>query len=165
MKRLIVLRGNSGSGKTAVARALQKRFGRNTMLISQDAVRRDMLFARDGADTPALPLLMELLRYGSRHSEVTILEGILRADWYAPLFVAARETFGENIFAYYWDIPFAETLRRHATKPNRDEFGEAELRDWWLEKDYAPALRETILGEDVSLEAAVERIYQDVGAS
>ena len=121
MKRLIVLRGNSGSGKTAVARALQKRFGRNTMLISQDAVRRDMLFARDGADTPALPLLMELLRYGSRHSEVTILEGILRADWYAPLFAAARETFGENIFAYYWDIPLRRpcaATRRSPTATN-----------------------------------------------
>lgn len=43
MPKLIVLRGNSGSGKTAVAKELQKRFGRNTMLISQDAVRRDML--------------------------------------------------------------------------------------------------------------------------
>lgn len=43
MPKLIVLRGNSGSGKTAVAKELQKRFGRNTMLISQDVVRRDML--------------------------------------------------------------------------------------------------------------------------
>ena len=43
MPKLIVLRGNSGSGKTTVAKELQKRFGRNTMLISQDVVRRDML--------------------------------------------------------------------------------------------------------------------------
>lgn len=43
MPKLIILRGNSGSGKTTVAKELQKRFGRNTMLISQDAVRRDML--------------------------------------------------------------------------------------------------------------------------
>lgn len=43
MPKLIILRGNSGSGKTTVAKELQKRFGRNTMMISQDAVRRDML--------------------------------------------------------------------------------------------------------------------------
>lgn len=43
MPKLIILRGNSGSGKTTVAKELQKRFGRNTMLISQDVVRRDML--------------------------------------------------------------------------------------------------------------------------
>ena len=43
MPKLIILRGNSGSRKTTVAKELQKRFGRNTMLISQDVVRRDML--------------------------------------------------------------------------------------------------------------------------
>lgn len=43
MPKLIILRGNSGSGKTTVAKELQKRFDRNTMLISQDVVRRDML--------------------------------------------------------------------------------------------------------------------------
>lgn len=51
MARLIILRGNSGSGKTTVAKALQKRFGRNTMLISQDVVRRDMLHVKDGPDS------------------------------------------------------------------------------------------------------------------
>ena len=29
MKNIIILRGNSGSGKTTVARALQKKFGYN----------------------------------------------------------------------------------------------------------------------------------------
>ena len=48
MKKLIILRGNSGSGKTTIAKELQKRFGRNTMLISQDMVRRDMLWVKDG---------------------------------------------------------------------------------------------------------------------
>jgi len=43
MAKLIVLRGNSGSGKTTVAKGLQKKFGRNTMIISQDVVRREML--------------------------------------------------------------------------------------------------------------------------
>ena len=94
MPRLILLRGNSGSGKTTVARALQRRFGQNTMLISQDAVRRDMLRAKDGENTPALPLLTALLEYGAAHSGTTILEGILRADWYRPLLVRAAELYG-----------------------------------------------------------------------
>ena len=33
MHKLILLRGNSGSGKTTVARKLQEKFGSNTMLI------------------------------------------------------------------------------------------------------------------------------------
>ena len=43
MKKLITLRGNSGSGKTTIARALQEKFGKNTMLLSQDVIRRDIL--------------------------------------------------------------------------------------------------------------------------
>ena len=38
--RLIILRGNSGSGKTTTGKALQKKSGHGTMLISQDVVRR-----------------------------------------------------------------------------------------------------------------------------
>lgn len=41
--KLIILRGNSGSGKTTIAKELQQVFGNNTMLISQDVIRRDML--------------------------------------------------------------------------------------------------------------------------
>lgn len=36
MSKLIILRGNSGSGKTTIAKELQKLFGKNTILISQD---------------------------------------------------------------------------------------------------------------------------------
>ena len=53
MSKLIILRGNSGSGKTTVAKALQEKFGYNTMRISQDEVRRNMLWVKDGIDTKA----------------------------------------------------------------------------------------------------------------
>ncbi|MCI9433104.1 MAG: AAA family ATPase, partial [Oscillospiraceae bacterium] len=56
MSKLIILRGNSGSGKSSAAKALQRELGRNTLMISQDTVRREMLWARDGEDTPAIPL-------------------------------------------------------------------------------------------------------------
>lgn len=51
MGKSIILRGNSGSGKTTVAKELQKKFGHNTMLISQDEVRRNILWVKDGIDT------------------------------------------------------------------------------------------------------------------
>ena len=78
MHKLIVLRGNSGSGKTTVAKELQKVLGSNTMLISQDVIRRDMLNVKDGKDTLAIPLLMELLRYG-RNTQPPTDRDILRA--------------------------------------------------------------------------------------
>ena len=41
MVKLIILRGNSGSGKTTIAKELQRKFGENTMLISQDVIRSE----------------------------------------------------------------------------------------------------------------------------
>lgn len=163
MSSLIILRGNSGSGKSSVAKELQKRIGRNTLMVPQDTVRRDMLRARDGKDTAALPLLTSLLEYGNRHCEYVILEGILKAEWYMPLFEAAVKVFGNRIFAYYYDISFEETLKRHETKDKRSEFGEAEMRLWWNEKDFIGMIPEKVLTAEVSLEKAVECILKDLG--
>lgn len=162
MGKLILLRGNSGSGKSTLARRLQRELGRNTLLIPQDTVRREMLWVRDGADTAALPLLAALLQYGHDHCQATILEGILTAAWYRPLFQEVRRLYGENIFAYYYDLPFEETLRRHETKPNRADFGEEDMRRWWREKDYIGFIPERIIEADVTLEAAAEQILQDI---
>lgn len=162
MQKLIILRGNSGSGKTTVAKELQKRFGRNTMLISQDLVRRDMLRVKDGKDTEALPLMKTLLEYGNAHSEIVILEGIMYAEWYNPLFELANELYGKEIYAYYFDLSFEETLKRHQTKPNCHEFGENEMRRWWREKDFSEALNEKRITSDKSFESIVAEIYREI---
>lgn len=160
--QLILLRGNSGSGKTTTGKALQRKFGHGTMLISQDVVRREMLFVKDGPDTEAGQLLWELAAYGKRHCSVVILEGILRSDWYKGLFENLLKEFGDHIFAYYFDIPFEETLNRHQQKPNAHEFGEKEMRKWWNEKDLLDMIPEVCLPEGLDLNGVVDTIYQDV---
>lgn len=159
MPKLIIIRGNSGSGKTSLAKALQEKFGRNTMLISQDMVRIQMLNAKDAQ---AIPLLIKLLQYGRQNSEITILEGILDSECYAPLFQTALEEYGSNIFALYYDLPFEETLLRHDTKPNKADFGEQAMRRWWKEKDYIGIIPEKIITKDMSLKDAAELIEKAV---
>ena len=105
-----MLRGNSGSGKTTVAKGLQELFGRGTMVLSQDMIRREVLKERDGIDPPVLPLIKQMLNYGSENCEVVILEGIFISDWYRELFEAAIEMYGSDIYAYYFDVPFEETV-------------------------------------------------------
>ena len=163
MPKLILLRGNSGSGKTTVAKKLQEKFGSNTMLISHDMVRKQILHvrSREGVEK-SQPLMIELLKYGKRNSEITIMEGILPSKDYAQLFAAAVAEYGDNIYSYYWDIPFEETLRRHGTKPNRNDFGEEDMRRWWKEKDYLDIIPQTMIDKDLSIEDAVELIYRDV---
>ena len=162
MKKLIILRGNSGSGKTTVAKELQRKFGKNTMLISQDAIRRDMLWVNDGENTLALPLMKELLRYGNQHCEVVILEGIMNVEWYNPLFELALQLYGTRVYAYYFDIPFEETLRRHQTRAKCNEFGEEEMRKWWREKDFAKELKEKSITVEQDKESIVADIYNAV---
>ena len=82
--------------------------------------------------------------------------------FYKPLFEEIARLFGDNIFAYYYDIPFEETLRRHQTKSNRDDFGEAEMRDWWIEKDYIGFISEKPIYKNESLEEVAEKIYSEV---
>ncbi|MGI5894229.1 MAG: AAA family ATPase [Candidatus Merdivicinus sp.] len=163
MPKLVILRGNSGSGKTTVAKMLQEKFGPNTMRLSHDMIRMEILhvWSSEGV-TKSLPLMIELLRYGRRNSEITIMEGILPAKEYRRLFETAVEEYGSEIFAYYYDLPFEETMRRHVTKPNRNDFGEVEMRRWWKEKDLLNFIPETILTQELSLEETVERIYRDV---
>ena len=159
MRKLIILRGNSGSGKSTIAKKLQNRFGANTMLISQDVIRRDVLKVNDGKNTPALPLMKELLIYGHNHSNIVILEGIMYADWYKPLFDLSVQLYGSEIYAYYFDLPFEETLKRHQTKPDCHEFGEEAMRGWWREKDFSDVLNEVSITSERNIDDIVEDIY------
>lgn len=162
MRKLIILRGNSGSGKSTIAKELQKRLGQNTMIISQDEIRRNMLNVNDGENTPALPLMKELLIYGSRHSDFVILEGIMHREWYKPLFELAVLLYDTEVYAYYFDLTFEETLKRHMTRSKCHEFGEDAMRRWWREKDFSDILNETLITSEKDMESIVMDIYDAV---
>ena len=77
---LIILRGNSSSGKTTIAKQQQEHFGQGTLLVSQDVVRRDMLRVHDTMGNLSHDLLLfEITKYGKGKCEFVILEGILNA--------------------------------------------------------------------------------------
>ena len=116
----------------------------------------------DGIDTKALPLMAELLRYGREYSEFSILEGIMYDEWYRSLFELANELYGSNVYAYYFDLSFEETVRRHNTR-NR-EFGEKDMRRWWREKDFSSVLREQAITCEMDTDSIVEKIYSDLNA-
>lgn len=106
--------------------------------------------------------MKELLLYGERNCGIVILKGILNSQWYRPLFEYAKELFGDNISAYYYDLPFEETLARHRTKSNRDDFDENDMRSWWNPKDFIGIIPETVLTPEISLGDAAAMMYHDI---
>lgn len=161
MPRLIILRGNSGSGKSTIAKRLQKELGDTTMLIPQDVVRREMLQTKDTPDNPSIQLIRELARYGHRIGYDVIIEGILARKRYETIFQELMNTF-EHTHTYYFDIPFDETLRRHNLKPNSHEFGETEMRRWWLDDDQLGDKDEKIITDTLNEDEIVRSILVDL---
>ena len=161
MGKLIIIRGNSGSGKTTLAKEIHNRLPRNTLLIPQDTVRRDMLRVKDGKNTLGLPLFKDLLLYGYHNCDYVILEVILNAEWYEPLFKEAQHLFSDAIYAYYFDIPFEVTVRRHNQR-HISSFGEKQMRSWWKEKDYIGFIPETKFSNKLSLADEIDIIMKDI---
>lgn len=160
MKQLILIRGNSGSDKSTLALQLQQKLGQNTVLLPQDTLRRLILNAKDGYETPTIPLYLTLLEHAYQHHDIVIIEGILHRDWYAPLWDKIAELYGDKAYAYYYNLPFQETIRRHQTRDKVNDFSVSDMKRWWLKKDYLNQFNETYFDETVSLENALSIILE-----
>ncbi|GKU30577.1 hypothetical protein [Clostridium folliculivorans] len=90
------------------------------------------------------------------------LEGIFNSKWYEGIFQSSLHEFNNQIFEYYFDIPFEETLNRHKQKSNAHDFGEKEMIDWWNERDLLSIIAEVFINKELGLNEVVEMIYQDV---
>ena len=158
--KIIIIRGNSGSGKTTVANELCKQLGADCMLLSQDVIRRDLLHTKDGENSVAIDLLKQLIIFGKAHSNIIVLEGILNFNWYKQLFDCIRKNFN-NIYAYYYDIPFNETVKRFLTKNNTD-YTAQDMKRWWKKNDLIGFNEEKIISKDMSVNDVVEMILNDI---
>jgi hypothetical protein len=92
-----------------------------------------------------------------------VVEGILYADRYGDMLGRLRADHRGGTHHYYLDVPFDETLARHATKPIADEVNETHLRDWYRPLDLLPDGVETVIGADSALAATIDRIMNDTG--
>ncbi|RYZ30540.1 MAG: hypothetical protein EOP01_04470 [Propionibacteriaceae bacterium] len=55
-------------------------------------------------------------------------------------------------------------MRRHATKGETvQEFGEAEMRSWWRDRDPPRGVAERVIGADSALEDTVHMVLSDCG--
>lgn len=157
---LVVLRGNSGSGKSLIARMLRDR--RELAVVGQDVLRREVLGVKDGRDNSAVELIDLTVRFVLNRGINVVVEGILRSDIYGPMLQSLAADHRGTTEFFRFDLPFDETLRRHNTKDCK-EFGEQELRRWWRDHDALPGCEERVIGAEHDPEATVNLISAAVG--
>jgi hypothetical protein len=62
-------------------------------------------------------------------------------------------------------VPFAETLSRHAAKPQASDYGAVEMMAWYRELDLLPGGIEQVIPAAMSQDETVRRIMADSGLS
>lgn len=161
--RLIVIRGNSASGKSAAAAAIRDKYGRGLAIVGQDNLRRVVLREHDVAGGANIGLIDQTARFALSRGYHTIVEGIFSTDHYAAMLTALISDHPGRAFGYFLDVPFDETLRRHATKTGTFGYGEAEMRRWYRGLDLLPGGIEQVIPAESSLEDTASRVMADAG--
>jgi hypothetical protein len=64
---------------------------------------------------------------------------------------------------YYLDVPFAETLRRHATRPQAADFTPEQMRDWFSPGDVLGVPGEHVIPDSPTLDETVDHILRTSG--
>jgi hypothetical protein len=154
----------SASGKSAVASAIRARHAaRDLAIVSQDTLRRDVLREHDILGGANINLVKLTTRHAANCGFNVIVEGILRTDHYGTMLTELISGHPGPAFAYYLDIPFEETMLRHASKPQAAEYGGAEMRRWYRERDLLPGGIEHVITAESSLQDTVTTIMTDTG--
>jgi predicted kinase len=165
-RHLIIIRGNSGSGKTTVAKALRDEmrniYGKGTtMIVSQDVIRIDILDVKDTSDNESIELIHNICEYGLTNGKNVILDGILDRWKYGDMLAGLSESWGEGVLCYYYDIPREITLERHDIRPQKDVFTKEAMRDWYNADNKLNLPNERVFDEHITVGEAVARIIAD----
>jgi len=141
-----------------VAKELQKKASGKTALIEQDYLRRIVLKEKDVLGGINAKLILQTVQFSLDNGYNVILEGIFVMKHYRGMLNEILEGHSGDKYLYYFDIPFSETLLRHATKHNSEEFGETEMRQWYKENDITGNSSEVKITQSLCVEEIVNKI-------
>jgi predicted kinase len=162
MPKLIVLRGNSGSGKSTVAKKIRELSARKTAIVEQDYLRRIVLKEDTRPNGDNIKLIQLVTEFALQHGYDVILEGIMNFTKHGHLLRELANHWPEHYF-FYFDIPLEETFKRHAMKPNAHEFGNEEMTEWYHPKDFTGFAGEITIPESSSFDETVQTIMRAAG--
>ena len=129
MAKLIVIHGPTGVGKSTMAAKLYDSLEQPLDLVSQDAIYHDLLGgAGDPAKFEAVKLIELLVDQLIQDGYQVILEGLLRADRYRPVF---KHMMGDFDIQFIYLSAYPDTTsKRHAKREISELFSEDKVREW-----------------------------------
>ncbi|MEU5563481.1 AAA family ATPase [Micromonospora musae] len=162
---LVIVRGNSESGKTTAAREARRRYGRGAALLEQDYLRRTMLREHDSAhiDPVAPPFITATARTALELGYHVILEGILHTERYADALHRLVDRHPGPTAVFYLDVSYDETVRRHLTRAEPIPVTAEEMRSWYTHRDLLNVPGETVIPETSTFEQTVDTILHSSG--
>jgi len=162
-QKLIIIRGNSGSGKSAVAERLREELEGKVAVVGLDTLRRTILKEPDQLEnTDIIGLIEQTVTYSLGKGYTVILEGILSKPKYKEILMKLVDNANYDSHIYYIDVSLEETLKRHKTRPIADEVTDEQLTSWYQPKNYLDVPGEIIIDESSSLEDTVKLITDSV---
>lgn len=161
--RLVVLRGNSGSGKSTTAQEVRRRVGRGVAWIEQDHFRRIVLREHDLPGASNIGLLDQTARYALDNGYHVILEGIMHAVRYGDMLRRLVADHAGRTRVYYFRLSFEETIRRHGSRPLAQVVTAEQMLDWYEECDLLGVPDERVIEPDSTLDETVERVIDEMG--
>lgn len=154
MSKLIILRGNSGSGKTTVATQIAKNTAHKTALVDADQYRVHMFFPWGECGHDFKALMSHNVQYCLEH-------GYDKNKTYLDKFLT--ELHPTDNFIFNFDISFEETLRRHNFRHKKNDFGPDQMKEWYKPVDDLGYNFEYRIPESNSLEQTVDFIRHTAG--
>ncbi len=165
LPRLILLRGNSGSEKSTIAATLQKRYGRGLARIPQDVLRREILREHGSDQTPtaAPEFIIAVAKAALTAGYHVLVEGILHTHAYGALLRQLMTEHPGPSSAFWMDVAFDETVRRHLRRPIPIPVSAETMRGWFTPMDLLGVTGEQVIPQSHDLDTAVDTIMQISG--
>jgi predicted kinase len=162
---LVVIRGNSGSGKSTAAAEVRRRYGRGAALIGQDYVRRVLLREHGGNSMhPVAPQFIATMVQAALDAGYhVVLEGILDSRGYGDVLRQLIAHHQGPVAVFYLQIGLDETVRRHAQRAEPISVTAEQMREWYVDRDLLDVPGERVIGEAASFEDVVATILHESG--
>jgi predicted kinase len=164
MSKLIILRGNSGSGKSTVAKSIAQSADHKIAIIDADAYRVDMLFPKPIHKDDFAELMQHNVLYCLNKGYDVIWDSIFHAN------DRNREYLGNVLknlhpadnFIFNFKTSFEETALRHATRHKSNDFDIDAMKEWYQPNEELGYDFEYTIPESSSLNETVSFIKETV---